>query len=268
MIADLKKYCGLDIKLDTDKPSLVFGESLNFSKATVRTLDEMQEVLLDKTIQRPKELYYMYRDVYISDKSLLERNKLRYDVTLIKPDCLGKELMKTQGHYHPDNFGELYEVVYGSCFCLLQRPNLKDHQIIEEVVLVKAKAGEKILIPPGFGHILINPGPDYLVTSNWVSSSFASEYYLYKKAGGAAYFVIHSQDEGLEFISNPYFKQLAKIRFVSPASRIDKFGLAENNPIYSLINQDTRKLDFLNRPLDFNYTDIFIDVSKEQFKVK
>lgn len=268
MIADLKKYCGLDIKLDTRKPNLIFGEGLNFSHLAVRTLDEMQEVLLDKTIKTPKELYYMYRDVYISDKSLLERNKLRYDVTLIKPDCLGKELMKTQGHYHPDNFGELYEVLYGRCFCLLQRPNLKDHQIIKEVILVKAKAGEKILIPPGFGHILINPGPDYLVTSNWVSSNFTSEYDLYKKAQGAAYFVIHSQDGGLEFISNPYFKQLAKIRFVKSTSGIDKFGLAENNPIYSLINQEVKKLDFLNRPLDFSYTDIFIDVSIEQFKVK
>jgi glucose-6-phosphate isomerase len=116
MIVNLSAYCGLDIKLDFEKARLIFGEGLNSSQPGVRSLEEMKEVLLDKNITEPKELYDMHRDVYcLGDKPLLEKNKLRYDVTLIKPDPLGRELMKTAGHYHPQDFGELYEVVYGHC---------------------------------------------------------------------------------------------------------------------------------------------------------
>lgn len=259
MIVDLKRYCGLDIKLDTEKLRLIFGEGLNFSQPGVRTLTDMQEVLLDKAISLPEELYYMYRDVYkILDKPLLLKNKLRYDVTIIKPDCLGSELMKTAGHYHPQDFGELYEVIYGHCFCLLQRPNPEDHKIIEEVMLCEAGAGEKIVIPPRFGHILINLGPNCLVTSNWVSSVFSSQYQLYKEAQGAAYFILKPSVEKSEPMPNPYFKRLAEIKFVQPAAQIEKFGLLKNKPIYPLIYREAEKLAFLNHPSDFSYEDVFI----------
>ncbi|MDP2905570.1 MAG: glucose-6-phosphate isomerase family protein [Candidatus Omnitrophota bacterium] len=263
MITDLVKTSGLEIQLDAAKPGLVFGKGINFSKPGVRTLDAMREVLLDKDVLEPQELYYMYRDVYrISDKALLENNKLRYDVTVIKPDFLGRELMKTAGHYHPGSYGELYEVLYGHCFCMLQKPKPNDHQVIDEVILVEAAAGEKIVIPPGFGHILINLGPEYLVTSNWVSSLFSSEYGLYKQAGGAAYFIIKAAGK-LEFMRNPYFKKLPEIKLLKPAALIDKFGLAKGKPIYPMITEEAAKFAFLNRPADFDYGDVFAESVKK-----
>lgn len=259
MNADLSKTSGLEIKLDLNKNELVFGKGINFSKPAVRTLLQMREVLLDKEIKEPQELYYMYRDVYrIADKSLLERNLLRYDVTVIRSDSLGRELMKTAGHYHPGNYGELYEVLYGHCFCLMQRASIGDHQAIEEVLLVEASAGEKICIPPGFGHILVNLGPEQLVTSNWVSSLFSSEYDLYKKGGGAAYFIIKANGK-LEFMPNPYYKKTAEIKLLKPAAVIEQFGLAKGKPIYPMITREAGKLAFLNRPLDFDYGDIFAE---------
>jgi glucose-6-phosphate isomerase len=140
----------------------------------------------------------------------------------------------------------------------LQKPDKCEHKNIEEVILCEAQAGQKIVIPPGFGHILINPGPDCLVTSNWVSSVFSSEYQLYKQAQGAAYFMLRSSAKEPGLIPNPYFKQLAKIKSVRPAPRLDKFGLLENKPVYQIINADAQKLSFLNRPLDFDYSDVFI----------
>jgi len=268
MILDLKEKSGLGLKLDIDKPELLFEKDLNSSSPAIRTLDQMQEVLFDKDIQEPQELYYMYRDIYrVSEKNILEKHRLRYDVTAIKPLCLGKEFMKTAGHYHPGDFGELYEVVSGRCFCLLQRPNLRDYRIIEEVILVEAVAGQKIIIPSGFGHILVNPGPDYLVTSNWVSRNFSSRYELYKKAGGAAYFITTSDTEpqitpylriSAGIVKNPHFSEVANISFVKPAKQIERFGLIENAPMYNLINENPKALDFLNYPLNYEYGDVFI----------
>jgi len=261
MTAALKGFSGVEISLDTAKPELVFATELNAHAPGIRTLEEMREVILDKTLVLPKELYYMYRDVYMKkDRGLLQLHKLRYDVTLIKPDMLGKELMKTAGHYHPGDFGELYEVLHGRCFCLLQRYRTEDATVIEEAILVKAKAGQKIVIPPGFGHILVNPGPQHLVTSNWVSSEFKSEYELYKETQGAAYFIMQ-ENAKVTYIPNPNFKKVIALRIVEPAGRIEAFGLAEGSPMYPLINRSPEKLAFLNRPLDFNYADVFVNSS-------
>jgi len=258
MIFDLRSKSGLGINLDSSKPALLFEKGINSTQPGIRTLAEMREVLIDKSVSEPADLYYMYRDVYkIDDLAKLQKNKLRYDVTMIKPDMLGTELMKTAGHYHPGSYGELYEVVNGKCLCMLQRRNTADHTVIEEVIVVEARAGEKIVIPPGFGHILINPGPEYLVTSNWVSSEFKSQYDLYKKAGGAAYFVIKSKD-GIELKANPYFKKNAALKMLKPAPKIDKFGLKVDKPIYPQITEDAAKLGFLNRPMDFDYQDVFV----------
>ncbi|MFH1678083.1 MAG: glucose-6-phosphate isomerase family protein, partial [Candidatus Omnitrophota bacterium] len=278
MIIDLKETSGLNLKLDIDRPELVFGEGIEFSQPGIRTIDQMREVLLDKALNQPQQLYYMYRDVHrFSYKDKLEKNKLRYDVTVIKPFYLGKEFMKTAGHYHPGDFGELYELVYGRCFCLLQRPKTGEDEIIEEVIIVEAVAGQKIVIPPGFGHILINPGPDYLVTSNWVSSCFSSRYELYKKNQGAAYFITHFNGQlqpqsgagalvekrtpnlkiNTGILKNPHLKSVAEIGFAKPAKQLSRFGLSEGNPIYSLVDKDPSKLGFLNHPMDYEYDDVF-----------
>lgn len=257
-IYDLKANSGLGITFNAITYSLNFESGLTAPKPALRTMDEMREVLMDTNLITPQDLYYMYRDVHaVNDEPLLKQYNLRYDVTVIRPEKLGKELMKTAGHYHPYDFGELYEVVFGECFCMMQKPDREDPSLIEEVIVVKAKAGQKIAIPPHFGHILVNPGPNALITSNWVSSRFSSDYSLYKKAGGAAYFITEENGK-VEFIPNKYFKALPEIEFRVPASRIDKFGLAEGSPIYPIIKQDAKKLDFLNRPLDFSYEDVFI----------
>ena len=268
MIIDLRQKSGLGLKFDTDKAKMVFDQDLKSESPAIRTIEQMREVLLDKAIKVPQELYYMYRDICRAvDRAILQRYQLRYDVTAIKPFCLGREFMKTAGHYHPDDFGELYELLNGRCFCLLQRSNLRNHSIIQEVILVEAVAGQKIVIPPGFGHILINPGPDYLVTSNWVSSRFSSQYELYKEAQGAAYFVT-SSGSGLRttpylrinigIVKNPNFEEVADISFAQPARQIKRFGLIEGKPMYNLINEDPKKLDFLNHPLDYEYGEVFV----------
>lgn len=268
MLIDLRQKSGLGLELDVERLEMFFDRDIKSISPAVRTIYQMKAVLLDKDVEEPEDLYYMYRDIYRSaDRPILEKHSLRYDVTVIKPFYLGREFMKTAGHYHPGDFGELYEVLFGRCFCLLQRPNPSDPRIIQEVIFVEAVAGQKIVIPPGFGHILINPGLDYLITSNWVSSRFESSYELYRKAEGAAYFVTLAKwlpkitpylEIRTAIIKNAYFKEVANINFVRPAKEIKAFGLIENSPMYNIINYNPKALDFLNRPLDYDYTDVFV----------
>ena len=257
-LQDLSKTSGLALKLDTKKHELIFGGGMAKVSPAIRFLKDMKEVLVGKDITKPDELYYMYRDLHeAGDGKLIRRNALRYDVTIIRADRLGNEFMKTAGHYHPGDYGELYEVVSGEAWCLLQKPNAKDKRVIEDVILVKAKAHDKIVIPPGYGHILINAAKEDLVTSNWVSSEFSSEYELYKKAHGAAYYIFED-NLNERFEVNPYFKEVAKIRPAECVQEIKKFGLRSGVPMYLLLHHEVKKLDFLNNPLKYDYSDVFV----------
>jgi len=62
----------------------------------IRYLDDMKIVLYDKAWAKTApnlEVYYM-------ERGLEEKNGLRYDITTIPPKMLGKEFVKTKGHYH------------------------------------------------------------------------------------------------------------------------------------------------------------------------
>ncbi len=60
------------------------------------------------------ELYYMYR-------GLKKKNGARYDITVIPPKMLGKEFVKTKGHYHIGSYGEIYIVLKGKAIYLMQK---------------------------------------------------------------------------------------------------------------------------------------------------
>ena len=48
--------------------------------------------------------YYMFRDSYYSreDWEKIKKYNLRYDITFIPANKVGKEFIKTYGHYHPE----------------------------------------------------------------------------------------------------------------------------------------------------------------------
>ena len=66
----------------------------------------MREVIFDQNWlagAEDTELYYMYRDLFLSraDREQLLKQDVRYDITIIPPNWLGREYVKTVGHYHP-----------------------------------------------------------------------------------------------------------------------------------------------------------------------
>ena len=154
---------------------------------SVRTLEEMRVVLADPACSDAGPLYFMYRDLAKSDADWkwLHAHNLRYDLTVIPPRDICGEWVKTKGHYHPRNpagvgYPEIYEVLKGEAHYLLQSRDLRD------IVMISAKAGEVVIIPPGYGHISINPSEHRTLTmANIVSTAFGSEYGQYESLHGA-----------------------------------------------------------------------------------
>jgi glucose-6-phosphate isomerase len=218
-------------------------------KPDIRRLHDMKEVIYDQSWLKTAEdfdLYYMYRDLFLSrsDGEKLREHGLRYDITIIPPGMLGREYIKTAGHYHPNvpngnvTFPELYEVLEGEALYLLQNLDLSD------AVVVNASAGDKVLVPPNYGHITINRSNKTLKMANFVAKDFSSLYDPYKERAGGAYFFTK---EG--WIKNERCPEAALLRKIEApeGKRLNKLGLGKDREMYSLL-KEPRLLDFLTKP--------------------
>ena len=201
------------LELTSDYKLLICGTE---AKASFRYFKDLAPVLMDPSCLGKlggRVAYYMYRNVCRpEDEELFEECGLRYDVTVIPPAKVGEEFVKTFGHYHPPteegaSYAEVYEVLSGEAYYLLQKPSNED---IEEFVLVYAPKGATVVIPPDYGHVTVNPSEETLVMCNLVSSEFSSRYEKYKELRGAAYYLLTNG----ELRRNEMYPTVKKLRFL------------------------------------------------------
>ncbi|MDP3488462.1 MAG: glucose-6-phosphate isomerase family protein, partial [Bacillota bacterium] len=199
----------------------------------------------------------MYRDVArCEDRPIMASHGLRFDITLIPPGMIGQEYNKTVGHYHPVKPGtvytypEVYEVLHGEAAYLLQRPSVFKGEV-DDVVVVAASAGDKVVIPPGYGHITINAGVEPLLMANWVASEFDSVYGEIKELRGGAYYLM-AMGGTPGWIHNQRYMSRLPIRF-DETRNYPEFGLMHGEPMYKLIIEAPEKLRFLTHPEEYQW---------------
>ncbi len=223
-------------------------------KPDVRMMFDLKDVIYDRkwlSAADNFELYYMYRDLSLSNKDaqVVKEHGLRYDITVIPPSMLGCEFVKTAGHYHPCvpgtdvTFPEVYEVLSGEANYIMQKP---DNDSIKDVIMIKAKQGDKVIIPPGYGHLTINASNMVLKMANWVARGFESIYSPIKEKGGGAYFILK---DGI--IRNPAYRNVPELRILAPTN-IKETGFVKNKEMYWLV-RDIKKLNFLTEPQDYGW---------------
>lgn len=230
--------------------ALKFGETVRVPD--IRMLEDMKDVIYDSEwLQSTEnfELYYMYRELArtSSDLELMREAHLRYDITVIPPAHLGKEFIKTKGHYHPKapgaevSYPEVYQVLEGKATYLLQKA---EGGKVLDVVVVEAEKGDIVLIPPDYGHISINASDEVLKMANWVCTDFSSIYEPVRELKGGAYYLL---EEG--FVPNSGYSEVPEIRYLKPA-KLSGFGIPVGEDMYELVN-DLEKLRFLKEPQAF-----------------
>jgi len=201
----------------------------------VRRFSDIKGLIYDKAYEESSpdfDLYYMYRDLSrnTKDKEKITSNHLRYDITIIPPNMLGVEYVKTAGHFHPNfpnssiSYPEIYEVLEGSATYLMQKDDNSD------VYVVEAVAGDKVIIPPNYGHITINRAKERLVMGNWVCSDFSSIYGPIKEKGGGLYFLTING-----WIKNPKYESHPPLRTI-PAPSYKHLGIEKGIPMYNLVD--------------------------------
>ncbi len=235
----------LDLEYDDSEKKLYF-DGVELAPATC-TLGEMESVVSDKAFlakaDKKRVQYFMFRSIARKSESELFKMpplELSYDITVIPPFDLGREFNKTLGHYHPQGpsgarYAEIYEVLEGEGHYLLQRLD-EQTQGVDEVLLVKAKKGDKVVVPNGYGHISINPSPSTLVSAN-ITGLFKSEYDPYRLKGGGAYF---------ELIDDSPVPNLPLIKKIN-AMDLPLNQQFDGDNIYAQFTESPDKFDFLRK---------------------
>jgi len=229
---DLTPY-GIEMKFDENTMELTDFRG----KKDVRKLSDMKEMFM-QTKEEERDLYYMFRGVDIFDR-------IRYDITAILPGTVGKEYIKTKGHYHPEGYPEVYEVMNGKAFYLLQRS--LDFESVDDVILVEAGEGDIVIIPPYYGHVTVNRGEDILIMSNLVSTEFSSIYEPYERRKGAAYYItVDGMVKNRNYENIPYIRR----------ARVEK---KKNivKPLYTSISEKKANFDFLNKEGSYDFSELF-----------
>ncbi len=180
-----------------------------FEPYAARSHEKMRDVLMQPNAKGPAIHYYMIRG-----------GKNKKNVTVWESGTVGGEYIKTYGHYHIGNLDETYWIVQGEGVALLQKMveenGVYQPDKIEEFKAVRVKAGDSVYMPPGYGHLVVNTGPQWLVTTDdspvadagdSASMPGHADYEQVKKMGGFAYYVIE-QNGSPALVKNPRYTEV------------------------------------------------------------
>jgi glucose-6-phosphate isomerase len=235
--------------LDEDMTSISIYEVRRYAEG-VRTGEEIRRALKDPDAPVTPQAYFKLRGIFKNERDVQKAfydNKIRYDVTIIPPARWGSEPAKTHGHYHDlVDAPEICQVISGEAWYLMQK--LNEAGDVANAILVKAKAGDFVIMLPYYGHVIINPSKTRpLIMANWLRWHQNPKYGSYKDKRGAAYYVVETPDGSLAAEPNSNYKDLPPLREMAPSIAMPQFGLWRNKPIYNLL--DTPEyLSFLTNP--------------------
>lgn len=236
------------------KNTLEFKGGIHHPEPDIRTLEDAKYVLLDHAnideAEANRPLYYMYRGVCKQEHlNLFKKNYLRYDLTVILPGTIGREFIKTIGHFHPlkvdnsDTYPEYYEVLYGEALYILQKNSRSGD--VEEIQAVEAKANDKVFIPPGYGHVTVNPGDTPLVMANLVETNFASIYEPFKGKMGAAYYYIQGENGKGDFLRNEHYHNNVGLEIIAAPNLEQPTRAIEGKSLYEAFVDNPETFNFL-----------------------
>ena len=177
-----------------------------FEAYAARTQEKMLDVLMDPSASGPAIHYYMIRG-----------GSKKKNITVLEPGTVGGEYIKTYGHYHVGDLDETYYFLHGEGVVLQQKlVDSNDPSVVAEFKAIRVKTGDSVYMPPGYGHLMVNVGPTWLVMADdspvegaddSASMPGHADYEPVKKMHGFAYYVVeHNGAPALK--ANALYKEI------------------------------------------------------------
>ncbi len=244
---DLSAIAGLDIRLDEEKLALQFGPGIEHPVGEIRTLAQVRPMLEDRRADGPEHLYSIYMDIYRDeDGPALRAQDILYGSVIYNHGTVGHERLRSQGHVHSDKpgtglrYSEVYDFWSGHGLVYLQK---ECGPTVSRAFLVHVSAGDKLVIPFGWVHLVVTLGDDVLSFGAWCARRNTFEYACLQALGGPAHFV---QADG-SVLTNPRYRSVAEVRDATPADFPD-LGIPRDRPIYTSWRERPALYDFMASP--------------------
>lgn len=243
-------YPGFEIEADEEKMDFRYGEDVFGPEPERRTLEAVRSSLRDPDADGPTVLYSIVMDVgKKKDRAnMLERNLLFGAVTYAK-GCVGNEPVRSQGHIHAISPScqastcEVYEIWDGEAYIYMQEYGSDD---AGSCIAVHAKAGDVVVVPPGWVHATINADINCAMTFGaWCVRDYGFEYKEVREHHGIAFFPIVKDGNITWEINKSYTNASLQVQ---PAVHYPQFGLEAGVPIYTQFEKDPDRFLFVSKP--------------------
>lgn len=237
-----------ELKIAITKKGLEFLEKKNPKKPELKDYKEYKSFFESK-IDKNKKLYYIYRNSSPSNFSkLFKEANLRFDLTLILQGRVGKEPIRTIGHFHKKDKktgkipSEIYQVISGKAIFFLQSKNGSKN------FAVSRSKGEKIIIPPEFGHITINQSRKFplLIANIFIDSKKDSDYSKFEKFSGPEFYPAF-KGEKIVFQKDKDYKHKSTIKKIVRYKKLP-FGISLKKSLLEDFIKNPEKFDFIKNP--------------------
>ncbi len=242
---------GFDIRPTQQPMGFAYGPGVFGPKVEVRRLDAIRPSLRDPCCDGPQEVYAIAMDVgRAQDRpAMLTRNLLFGAVTYAK-GRLGEEPVRSQGHVHAVSAScgmstpEVYEIWSGSAVIAMQESDGDDPG---RCFAVEARAGDVVIVPPGWAHATISADPSHPLTFGaWCVRDYGFDYRGVRAHGGLAFFPLLRPDGSLCWRHNDAYRPGEII--VKPPEDYASLGLERDVPIYTQFTRDPDRFCFVSNP--------------------
>lgn len=228
------------VNISSSHSELLLGDATTVRKAAGKTVVDM----LDLLYGRDDRIYDFYVGLEEkSDQGVFAAAGLRYDLIVVYPGAIAGEFKKTSGHEHIGPYPEIYEVLSGTALFLLQKGT---GTAIDHFAAIEAAPGQKILVPPGYGHATVNIGQTPLVFADLVFDKCQNRYAAIKDCHGMAYYAIEEHGN-LVYKKNGNYDSHPEIVFPAPYEH-PELGLTFAKPVYGALIENPGVFRYLSEP--------------------
>ena len=242
---------GFDISPIYQPMGFRFGDDCFGPEVENRYLDDIRGSLRNPECDGPKIVYSIAMDVgKLTHRSLLEKMHLLYGVVMYAAGKLGEEPIRSQGHIHKISplslcsTPEVYEIWAGEAVIYMQEHGDDDPG---RCYAVSAKAGEVVIVPPGWTHATISANPFIpLVFGAWCDREYGFVYEKVRAHKGIAWFPLFDAGGKLKWEPNPHYTK-SELICKSPGQH-PELGIVQGEAIYSIFEQNPDTFLYVPHP--------------------
>jgi glucose-6-phosphate isomerase len=240
----------LAVLLSADALAFEYGPSVFGPHPELRSLDAIRYSLLSPSCSGPDPVYCIAMDVGREEHAeALRQRMLLFGVVAYESGRLGDEPVRSQGHVHAIaphcgwSTPELFEIWQGEAIIYAQE-TVMDRP--GRCIAIEAGPGDKIVIPPGWAHCVINRNPESrMMFGAWCDREYGFVYDGVRAHGGLAWFpVLH--EGNLEWQRNPSYEPS---QLISRSARsYPELGVSSELPIYEQFARDHNSMQWVSEP--------------------